>query len=1414
MSRPIFQSAMLLAAIISLSLVVGLSSARAEDKPKAPAGEGPLGTSALRARQEMQLRARDMARELLNGILDMQLKQLEQNGLEKHDIYRDIQNMHRNIDGLVEVEMRDVVDLLVRAQQADPEQRPAYFTRARAEVRQIVARLAAERQNLAHRLRVAQLSAQVKMLIEKQTGVRRATGGLAEQPGQLQADRTLDSLQNQRDVQTLFVQLVNSLVDVATWGGPVGAGAADGLRILKAGQAGQEVDRAVAALESSKFTDAVTSQQSVISALWELLLEKLEAMQGLVASTDEEALAAVRDLMKRQETLRHETKQADLADRASEELTDREGEIHKDLAQLNTLLDRLPAAQPLLEQAKKAAYNATGDLFDKKKSEALDEQSKTSSALAQLERKLMQAAEQESADKSAAELAQEVKNLEKVQKQLSEAQQDEHQASAAAQSKQPQAAAQADQRAAEALAAAADSSPLPPAVKYRLDEAHAQAAAAAKSAENQSASPAEQQADQQAAGESLDRAAAEVNAALNDARLSEKAVSAGELARAAEALERAAAAERQIAQQTADGLDKAEAKRLGADQAEVKRVANKIAEGVKDRSPDAAATLAAAHPPIDAVARDLAAAEKQSGDATKPTAADAAKHGNEAAEKLSTAAAQLREAVAKKAKELAQIARGQMKPVAEARDNVAAASAKQPDAASAMERIAEAEKKLAEAAAEQRKAEGHPQAAAAETLAQKIAAAQQQQRAADQAADDLANGKSDSSFEAATAQQKVADTTASLNRAAATRPQAQAAASDPLEQALEKAQKSAAEAAKQTVAGSPRSAAAAREQAGASLDEALKIAQSEAEQAAKGPAGARCSGRRKMSARPPPRRTSWRLDAAPQAAHAMQQATQDSSRAEKALAAKDQAAAGEAQHATGESLKQASEQLGQAKRAMAEKEANGLSNQSGQLGQLAKDTAPIDPDAAAALQEAERAAAQAGQQGEQGQQGQQGQHQSGQKSQSGQGQKGHSQSGQNQSGQNQTAAGQAGDAAENAGQSGTDVKKALDRADASLAAHQDRLENAKGMAQQMADAANGQQQARDDIISAAKKLLEAAGFGKSSPPGNPSGQPPSQNNGQAQNGQAQNGQANSGQGESGQNPSTAALAKALRDAQDRFAQAQRQIGEQAATGFRPIASRQQTGSAKGLEAASQLHNADQPPGGGDKGTGGDEQQAGSPGQSGQGNPSAASGQPQQGQGQQSASKGLQAGQSQSGQGQSGQGQASGSGSGQMSALGSGLVPSAPETTAEQIAGKSANALAAQALAKGQGQGQGQGQGSGQSKGQEPGSSQCAQPGSNGAARGGGGVKIGSRSSNPALEPGAIQSSPQSASQQGSGNTPSIGTQGNPQNSAGDSKNSSKAVPWIAKLSPEARDAIRAKSHRPAPKVYEDRLKSYFENIED
>ncbi len=181
----------------------------------------PRTSDAMRNKQEAQQRARGMAKELITGILDIQIKQLKENGLDKLPIYAEIVSMRKNIDKLVEAEMLDVVDILIKAQNGPSAERQARFNEARDKIREIVVKLSVERQNLLRRLKIAELAAQVRRLIQLETGVLRVSQTLPEQAAGKREQATLATIEDQRDVIVLFSQLVAMLGDVSTWGGPV-----------------------------------------------------------------------------------------------------------------------------------------------------------------------------------------------------------------------------------------------------------------------------------------------------------------------------------------------------------------------------------------------------------------------------------------------------------------------------------------------------------------------------------------------------------------------------------------------------------------------------------------------------------------------------------------------------------------------------------------------------------------------------------------------------------------------------------------------------------------------------------------------------------------------------------------------------------------------------------------------------------------------------------------------------------------------------------------------------------------------------------------------------------------------------------------------------------------------------------------
>ena len=70
----------------------------------------------------------------------------------------------------------------------------------------------------------------------------------------------------------------------------------------------------------------------------------------------------------------------------------------------------------------------------------------------------------------------------------------------------------------------------------------------------------------------------------------------------------------------------------------VKEVAEKIAEGVKNTAPEAAAKINDAKKPVEEVGKDLAAAEAKPGEANKADAEKTAQAADMAAEKLADAA--------------------------------------------------------------------------------------------------------------------------------------------------------------------------------------------------------------------------------------------------------------------------------------------------------------------------------------------------------------------------------------------------------------------------------------------------------------------------------------------------------------------------------------------------------------------------------------------------------------------------------------------------------------------------------------------------------------------------------------------------------------------------------------------------------
>ncbi len=924
-----------------------------------------IENDALRRKQEDQQRARTMTRELVGSVLDLQLRQLEDNGLEDMPVYNDIQLMRKNLTTVVDGEMVKVVELLTDAQRLPAADRQATFVEARKQIRVVIVRLTAERQSLLRRLRMAELAEQARRLIGIQTGVRTVTVSIPEEAKMRQESLLLKTQEDQRDVKELFLHLVQTLDDVRQWGGPVADASTEGLRLLKAADVGRHVDQAEAELIAAQPPKAMEHQDAVLKGLRDLL-KILERTQGAISNENREALDRLRAVVEKQEQLQQETKKLDPNQPAPEVVVEKQAQIQTAVADLESLLPEAPTAARLAEQAEAAAKDATAELFEGDLAAAMTKQSEVLGNLAALEQLLAQGADEPASDHSAEELAKMVADLQQAKAKLEDAAQKQTAAEQKADTN-AKAAAPLAKEAAEAIDAAEKVGDLPADVERRLEEAE-QAARSAEAALAAAASEAGLKEDGALAKahEALDRARASVEAALNDTERQAAAVKIGELARAAEALERAAAEERTIAKEAdvaaADGaVMPEEAKALENRQGDVETLADKISEALKSISPETADAVANASDAAEMAGDQLAAAAKDDTkpeDAAKSTKA-ASQTAQEAAKKLSAAAQQLREEVRQAALALAKESQDQAKQLTEAR--AAVEEALNGPTVSLAEQLAQlqaAQKKTAEAVRQQQKASGRPEAAKALELAALITEAKDAQQAANTSADELANGAAATPLKASAQQQAVAEMAEAAATQAAERPQAALAQGDELKAALEEAQAAAAQAAKNLFDG--KAAEAAQNKVDAALDKAAKLAAAEVTTAMQAAPTAAPDLASQQAAEQTARAAEDLAGGdAPAAAEALGDAAEAGASATKELTAGQPDAAKPAQQQAEKKLAEAEKNLATIVADLAKKQQAEFAKQAVAADKLAERTSMLDPTATEAI-EAAQAAAEAG----------------------------------------------------------------------------------------------------------------------------------------------------------------------------------------------------------------------------------------------------------------------------------------------------------------------------------------------------------------------------------------------------------------------------------------------------------------------
>lgn len=927
-----------------------------------------LRRESILEKQEKQEQVRAMARELVSGIVDLQLRQLEENGMEKTDLYRELRSMRANLDKLVEAEMPRVVQLLMRLLEEPAAPRPETFLAARQKSREVLIQLLIERQNLLRRLRIAELAAQVRKLIESETRLYDTTRALPELLQARREEATLAAVQDQRDIREVYVRLVDLLREVTGWGGPAAGEAAKALGVLSARKTDAEFEAAIRHLDEARYPEAAASQEAILKALAELL-EAIQRAQGLLNpdSGRESAEHYIRQVAEKQKALRAQTEQADLTQTPeAQELAHQQSEIGQQLEELLRAAENSPEVHASLQQAEESAQKAAEHIFESRKPEALAQQNRV---LENLEKAADQARQAGPLDQPAVDAQRLVEDLLAAREDLRKIEQQQKETTPLAEQK-PQEAGPREKEVAARLAEVPKDRQLPAPVGAAVEQARQAAEHAAQAMERLQAGLRRQAA--RSVEQAIQRALAEVDQALADLRRERLGAEAAQLAQAAAQLEKAAARQQQIAKTAehaarSQGFQAEEARRLGQEQAGVQALAQEAVQAIERAVPEAARLVGEAKPAMEESARELQSARSQPGEASKPAAERASQQASQAADKLAQAAAEARKAAAAAAEQLAQEAARQLQAARNAEQGVEKALAHSPQSlAHRLQRLAQAAQEVQRAQAEQARAAGHPQAAAAMELAAGIRKALEAQDAADRAAQAAAQHQPGAPLHQAVArQQEVAQMAAELAQQAAAPSSAppQAKPEDtsppPAAQALRQAEQSAQQAAKELLSAQPESSAQSRAQTRKALQHALELADSQAHQALEAPPGPKDMEAQARTGQTIARAEQLVQPDAPRAGPPLQQAAESSQAAQEHGRQGDAQAADNAQAATRQSLEEAARQIAEARNRLAQEAAQQMAGQAQAARQLADQAAPVDAGATGALHQAENEAGQA-----------------------------------------------------------------------------------------------------------------------------------------------------------------------------------------------------------------------------------------------------------------------------------------------------------------------------------------------------------------------------------------------------------------------------------------------------------------------
>lgn len=786
-----------------------------------------------RTLDEQQL-SQSQARDLLANVLDQQLRRLEENGLTEHESYRDIELMRHNLQNLINGDMQHVVDTLRNAENLPTAKRDEAFREARLQIRQVVRQLTVERQLLLQRLKIFELADQVRKLIQIQITVQTSTVQLiGRETSNDQAARTLKVIEDQRDFQDLYRQMVKALHDLKLRRGPLATIGVDGLRLLDVLELARHVDDAGRQLQAIRLEPANEAQMQIVKGLKELV-KLIGRAQGTIDTENTTAHEAIRALIDRQKQLRDQTKL--LAERQAPpaELIEQQAQLQGSIARLQEQIATFPKADTHRQQAEAAVFDAASHLLENKSTQAVADQGRVLGSLAALERAISEDSPSLSRNLSADELSRTVQDLEAIQTRLSGAIGASEMPGSTI---SPSHLEEVTRDICELVTAPDPQNPRPDFVRVALKDVIDTLASiplsSDRSPQNENADSSAENLNSVALRSAFKRAKTTVDRALVDTRRLGMAIQIGELARVTEVLERMAAEQLSIVKETvglatdvraaaATGIERA--RELLQRQCEVTVVADRIAAALRQIAPDSATSIA------DEAAR---ARRLQDGDllAKAFTSPDEIRRSMETAislsRRFSDLAQELRQQVVSTAEDLAQLSTDQSEQLSKLRTAVESAVDELPseDMPIQLERVGQS---LDRAIQEQVRAQGNSRAAEAMGLKSSIQQALKTQEIVDAALDvDPVIGRSE--LKSTTREAEVAEMarTAALTAKALheTSPPDEHERMSQIRASLIEAEQAATHAAKQVLAGNTTSAMASRKTIHTKLTSAIALAE-------------------------------------------------------------------------------------------------------------------------------------------------------------------------------------------------------------------------------------------------------------------------------------------------------------------------------------------------------------------------------------------------------------------------------------------------------------------------------------------------------------------------------------------------------------------------------------------------------------